>query len=584
MGTMLMANGLEFGDPPEVWNLEHPEIIRRVQRAYLDAGAQILLTNTFGGNRARLELHGREDRVDELNRTAAILLRAEVDAAGGHALVAGDIGPTGEIIEPLGTLPRRGASTSSPSRPRRSIAGGVDVIWIETMSDLSEIKAAIEGVRRASPSIPLIATMTFDTRGHTMMGVSPEQAVEALDAWGADAVGGNCGNGPDELIPVIAQDACRATRCRAGRQVERRDARAGRHARRLPRGPGHHGWPGARDARGRGDHRRRLLREHARSPPGDRRGRDGPRLMAGRPLKVGVQLPEVEREVRWPELLDMIRAIEDLGFDSIWLGEHLLYRWEGRPARGPWEAWTLMAAIAATTSRVEFGPFVACTSFHNPALLAKQAATVDEISGGRLILGLGAGWNETEFRAFGFPFDHRVARFEEAFTIIRTLLGEGPIDFDGRYYQARDCELLPRGAAARRPAAAHRLQRPADAAHRAALRERLEHVVRGIGNTPAGIAPLRDVVDEACRDVGRDPVAIERTVAVLVGLPGGTGRLSGDASQAAIPPLTGDPAAMADALRAYAREGVGTVQLVLDPITVPSIQAVAKALTELDRG
>ena len=168
--------------------------------------------------------------------------------------------------------------------------------------------------------------------------------------------------------------------------------------------------------------------------------------MAGRPLKVGIQLPEVEREVRWPELLDMIRAIEDLGFDSIWLGEHLLYRWEDRPPRGPWEAWSLMAAIAATTTRVEFGPFVACTSFHNPALLAKQAATIDEISGGRLILGLGAGWNETEFRAFGFPYDHRVDRFEEAFTIIRTLLGEGAIDFDGRYYQARDCELLPPSA------------------------------------------------------------------------------------------------------------------------------------------
>ncbi len=127
----------------------------------------------------------------------------------------------------------------------------------------------------------------------------------------------------------------------------------------------------------------------------------------GRPLKVGIQLPEVEREVRWPELLDMIRAIEDLGFDSIWLGEHLLYRWADRPPRGPWEAWTMLAAIAAVTTRVEFGPLVACTNFHNPALLAKQAATIDEISGGRFVLGLGAGWNETEFRAYGFPYDHR---------------------------------------------------------------------------------------------------------------------------------------------------------------------------------
>ena len=141
----------------------------------------------------------------------------------------------------------------------------------------------------------------------------------------------------------------------------------------------------------------------------------------------------------------MTRAIEDLGFDSVWVGEHLLYRWEDRPARGPWEAWTLLAAIAASTTRIELGPLVACTNFHNPALLAKQAVTIDELSGGRFVLGLGAGWNETEFRAYGYPYDHRIDRFEEAFTIIRTLLREGAIDFDGRWYQARDCELLPRG-------------------------------------------------------------------------------------------------------------------------------------------
>ena len=110
-----------------------------------------------------------------------------------------------------------------------------------------------------------------------------------------------------------------------------------------------------------------------------------------RPLKVGIQLPEVERDVRWPELLDMTRAIEDEGFDSVWVGEHLLYRWEDRPPRGPWEAWTLLGAIAASTSRIELGPLVACTNFHNPALLAKQAATLDELSGGRFVLGLGAG-------------------------------------------------------------------------------------------------------------------------------------------------------------------------------------------------
>ena len=203
MGTMLFASGLQFGDPPEVWNVSQPEVVRRIQRGYLEAGSRIVMTNTFGGNRLRLRLHGLHERVGELNRTAAILLRTEVDAAGGHALVAGDIGPTGEIMAPLGTLSEEEATEVFAEQAAALIAGGVDVIWVETMSHLSEIRAAIRGVRQVSADIPIIATMTFDTRGHTMMGVSPEQAVTSLAAWGADAIGGNCGNGPDELLPVI---------------------------------------------------------------------------------------------------------------------------------------------------------------------------------------------------------------------------------------------------------------------------------------------------------------------------------------------------------------------------------------------
>jgi 5-methyltetrahydrofolate--homocysteine methyltransferase len=205
MGTMLFAAGLQFGDPPELWNLAHPDVVRRIHRGYLDAGSRIVMTNTFGGNRLRLSMHGNQDRVDELNRTAAILLRAEVQAAGGTALVAGDIGPSGEIVAPLGTLDYDVAVDVFREQAASLIAGGVDLIWIETMSDLNEIKAAIQGVRQASPGIALVATMTFDTRGHTMMGVTPEDAVAHLAAWGADAIGGNCGNGPDELIPVVAK-------------------------------------------------------------------------------------------------------------------------------------------------------------------------------------------------------------------------------------------------------------------------------------------------------------------------------------------------------------------------------------------
>ena len=205
MGTMLFLNGLQFGDPPEVWNLTQPEVIRRIQRGYLEAGSRILLTNTFGGNRLRLGLHRLEARVDELNQTAAILLRSEVEAAGNRALVAGDIGPSGAIMAPMGTLDYDEAVDVFAEQAAALVRGGVDLIWIETMSDLTEIKAAIQGVRQVAPGIPLITTMTFDTRGRTMMGVTPEQAVEALAAWGADAIGGNCGNGPDELIPVITK-------------------------------------------------------------------------------------------------------------------------------------------------------------------------------------------------------------------------------------------------------------------------------------------------------------------------------------------------------------------------------------------
>lgn len=303
---------------------------------------------------------------------------------------------------------------------------------------------------------------------------------------------------------------------------------------------------------------------------------------SSRPLKVGIQLPEVEREVRWPELLDMIRAIEDLGFDSIWLGEHLLYRWVDRPPRGPWEAWTLLAAIAAVTSRVTFGPLVACTNFHNPALLAKQAATIDEVSGGRFVLGLGAGWNETEFRAYGFPYDHRVERFEEAFTIIRTLLRDGAIDFEGRWYEARDCELLPRGPRPGGPTLMIGSKGPR------MLRATLPYVdswnvwFADTGNRPAGVPRFRELVDATCREVGRDPAEVERTVAVLVRLAGGTGRLQGDTVNDPTPPLEGSPKEMAEGLRGFAAEGIGHVQLVVDPITLGSIEALGPVLRQLD--
>ncbi len=304
-----------------------------------------------------------------------------------------------------------------------------------------------------------------------------------------------------------------------------------------------------------------------------------------RPLKVGVQLPEVEREVRWPELLDIARAAEDTGFDSVWVGDHLLYRWPDHEPRGPWEAWTVLAGLAAATRRITLGPLVASAAFHAPAMLAKQAATVDEISGGRLVVGLGAGWNETEFRAFGFPFDHRVDRFEEAFTIIRGLLQDGAVDFEGRYYSARDCELLPRSARPGGPPILIGSNGPRMLRITMPYANAWNSWYADTGNTPEGVRPLRQVVDDACRDVGRDPAGVERTVAVLVRLPEGRGRFMGNYSEGrTAEPLEGSPEAIAEGLRGYAREGISHVQLVLDPITRQSVEQLAPVLSLLDAG
>jgi alkanesulfonate monooxygenase SsuD/methylene tetrahydromethanopterin reductase-like flavin-dependent oxidoreductase (luciferase family) len=292
-----------------------------------------------------------------------------------------------------------------------------------------------------------------------------------------------------------------------------------------------------------------------------------------------VQLPEVERAVPWPEVVAMARAAERAGFDSIWLGDHLLYDLPDGQVRGPWEVWTALAALATVTERVEIGPFVASTSFHAPAMLAKLAATVDAISGGRLVLGLGAGWNQREYTAFGFPYDNRVSRFEEAFTIIRELVRTGRSTFSGRYYGVSDCVLDPLPVRPGGPPLMLGSVSPR------MLRIGLPHVNAwnvwwsDYGNDADGFAAVRSRVAVAAERAGRAPDEVEATAAIFVQLPGGTGRLMGEPHDERTPapvPLS----RLAAHLRAMADAGAAHVQLVLDPITVESIELVGKLVRE----
>lgn len=296
-----------------------------------------------------------------------------------------------------------------------------------------------------------------------------------------------------------------------------------------------------------------------------------------RPLRVGVQLPEVERDVRWPEYVAIARAAEEVGFDYLGLGDHLLYRGDGRPERGPWDAWTMLSGLATVTSRVRLGPLVACLGFHAPGIMARMAAAVDEISGGRLVLGVGAGWNRAEFRAFGLPYEARASRFEEAFEIVRRLLAGERVTSAGRHWRVEDAVLLPRPA--RRPW----LMVGSTGAR--VLRAALPHVdswntwYDHTGNTPEGFARANATVSSIAEESGRRAGEIERSVCVLVVLD----RRAGERPvREGIVPLEGPMERIAAGLRELAEAGADEAILVLSPITERSVRDLGEALWILD--
>jgi alkanesulfonate monooxygenase SsuD/methylene tetrahydromethanopterin reductase-like flavin-dependent oxidoreductase (luciferase family) len=289
-------------------------------------------------------------------------------------------------------------------------------------------------------------------------------------------------------------------------------------------------------------------------------------------IRVGVQLPEVEYVAGWSDYVAMARAAEESGFDSIWLGDHLLYRDDGRPERAPWDAWTLLAALSAVTERVRLGPLVACASFHPPGLLARMAAAVAEVSSGRLVLGLGAGWNETEYRAFGLPYDYRVARFEESFEIVRRLLAGDRVTLDGRYWQVADAVLLPRPPG--------RIPLMIGSNGERMLAAALPYVdlwntwYAGYGNTVDGFAELNGRISAAADRAGRDPERIERSACVLVELD----------SEAVRRPHTDEglepvaPEGLVAHLAALQDAGADEAILVVRPITEASIRVLGPLL------
>jgi len=288
-------------------------------------------------------------------------------------------------------------------------------------------------------------------------------------------------------------------------------------------------------------------------------------------MKVGVVLILEGDDTSAPsyrEIRALARQAEEAGFDSVWIYDHLLFR-SPESTKGQWECFTFLAALAAITERVELGTLVACTAFRNPAMLAKIAITLDEISGGRFTLGIGAGWNEAEFRAFGLPYDHRVDRFEEAVQIIAPLLREGRVDFVGNYAAAHDCEMLPPGPRQGRMP----LMVGANGPRMLRLAAQYADSINTAYDIHDPTHKHRRAIDAACADVGRDPATLPISIPFWAAFP--------DLGE--IPPHMNDsvyrePEELAGILRANDRAGLDHIMLDFRPNTSASLARLAEAL------
>jgi probable F420-dependent oxidoreductase len=293
-------------------------------------------------------------------------------------------------------------------------------------------------------------------------------------------------------------------------------------------------------------------------------------------MKIGLILiiaerKELQRAYSYSETREIAQQAEEAGFDSLWLYDHMLYRDPDHPTIGIWECWTFLSALAEATKRVELGTLVLCNSFRNPAHLAKMAITLDEVSGGRLILGLGAGWNKPEYDAFGWPFDHRVSRFEEALQIIRPLLREGRVDFEGKYYTARDCEIRPLGPRKAGP--------PIMIGSFGKRMLQLTVKYADLWNTgylgpPSTLVKPRHEFLVACQEIGRDPSTIGVTGMIALQYP----KLISESVSVDEPPLIGNPKELARSMLIYKQLGVEHIMFHLIPYKGATIRKLEQAL------